>query len=304
MKYEYHAYAYTHARTRTVCLTVLHTPTYILIFQNEPESHDVVVVIEEVYRDAIVQSPIVPSKNPVQRHGQQLATVTISCAKSDARRKTLEKAFNAWGMKKSDSSAPMSSKTLSAVKELSRMVHFCTTAILEPKLAEYPFSKAFCEDFREHYIRYLEGVLHFSQISETKVADKTDGRQRPISFQRALHSGGILLAELTFGPCTFTVQLFSIERSRAVLFTNRQEALVASSQFTEECTQVKDTIHVHSFSYDQHIRFLHQMFTGEKPSPIELDAISFLHSFYMSHESPPKYTRSKLLHGMCAHKVV
>ncbi|XP_075037796.1 KICSTOR complex protein SZT2 isoform X2 [Mixophyes fleayi] len=135
-------------------------------------------------------------------------------------------------------------------------------------------------------------------------------------LQRAL-PGGIVLMELSFQGCYFCVKQYALECSRIPMgqSVNSQGALsirtpcrsttesasesALSMLFTEECDKVRDLMHVHSFSYDFHLRVLHQYLLGSSMSLRQgYDLSSFLQLFISQHPDIPKYGRNHVYQGM------
>ncbi|KAM4642202.1 KICSTOR complex protein SZT2 [Discoglossus pictus] len=135
-------------------------------------------------------------------------------------------------------------------------------------------------------------------------------------LQRAL-PGGIVLMELSFQGCYFCVKQYALECSRIPMgqSVNSQGTLstrahnksapestsesALSMLFTEECDKVRDLMHVHSFSYDFHLRVLHQYLLGSSMSLRQgYDLASFLQLFISQHPDIPKYGRNHVYQGM------
>ncbi|XP_053324892.1 KICSTOR complex protein SZT2 [Spea bombifrons] len=135
-------------------------------------------------------------------------------------------------------------------------------------------------------------------------------------LQRAL-PGGIVLMELSFQGCYFCVKQYALECSRIPMgqSVNSQGTLsmrphsrsapeipsesALSMLFTEECDKVRDLMHVHSFSYDFHLRVLHQYLLGSSMCLRQgYDLASFLQLFISQHPDIPKYGRNHVYQGM------
>ncbi|KAM4722946.1 KICSTOR complex protein SZT2, partial [Rhinophrynus dorsalis] len=135
-------------------------------------------------------------------------------------------------------------------------------------------------------------------------------------LQRAL-PGGIVLMELSFQGCYFCVKQYALECSRIPMGqsvnsqgthptrTHSKSAPETSSEsalsmlFTEECDKVRDLMHVHSFSYDFHLRVVHQYLLGSSMSLRQgYDLASFLQLFIYQHPDIPKYGRNHVYQGM------
>lgn len=69
--------------------------------------------------------------------------------------------------------------------------------------------------------------------------------------------------------------------------------------FTEECDKVRDLMHVHSFSYDFHLRVVHQYLEGCHTilrSGYQLT--DFLDDFIANHPDIPKFGRNHVFQGI------
>ncbi|XP_032650252.1 KICSTOR complex protein SZT2 isoform X6 [Chelonoidis abingdonii] len=156
---------------------------------------------------------------------------------------------------------------------------------------------------------------------------KADGSPKSTShpvttyhLQRAL-PGGIVLMELGFQGCYFCVKQYALECSRIPMgqSVNSQGALTARARskscmgpssisesalsmlFTEECDKVRDLMHVHSFSYDFHLRIVHQYLLGSHMALRQgYHLTSFLEDFIAHHPDIPKFGRNHVFQGMLA----
>lgn len=73
-----------------------------------------------------------------------------------------------------------------------------------------------------------------------------------------------------------------------------------SMLFTEECDKVRDLMHVHSFSYDFHLRLVHQHVLG---AHLVLrhgyHLTTFLQHFLAHHPDGPHFGRNHIYQGQC-----
>ncbi|XP_053549576.1 KICSTOR complex protein SZT2 isoform X2 [Bombina bombina] len=168
-------------------------------------------------------------------------------------------------------------------------------------------------------IRALASLAPESRTAKPKSEGSPKSGSSPVTtyhLQRAL-PGGIVLMELSFQGCYFCVKQYALECSRIPMGqsvnsqgthptripskrapeTTCESAL--SMLFTEECDKVRDLMHVHSFSYDFHLRVLHQYLLGSSMSLRQgYDLASFLHLFISQHPDIPKYGRNHVYQGM------
>ncbi|XP_052454907.1 KICSTOR complex protein SZT2 isoform X6 [Carassius gibelio] len=168
-----------------------------------------------------------------------------------------------------------------------------------------------------------EGRSSFSSFSYNKQKSEDSPKQSSTSssasyhLQRAL-PGGIVLMELAFQGCYFCVKQFALECSRIPMgqTVNSQESLLnkppsqpfpevptasdsaLSMLFTEECDKVRDLMHVHSFSYDFHLRVVHQYLVGCHMTLRQgYQLTAFLEDFIAHHPDIPKFGRNHVFQG-------
>lgn len=84
------------------------------------------------------------------------------------------------------------------------------------------------------------------------------------------------------------------------VLTQPQSPLQLSMLFTEECDKVRDLMHVHSFSYDFHLRLVHQHVLG---AHLVLrhgyHLTTFLRHFLAHHPDGPHFGRNHIYQGWC-----
>ncbi|KAJ8418574.1 hypothetical protein AAFF_G00000730 [Aldrovandia affinis] len=165
-----------------------------------------------------------------------------------------------------------------------------------------------------------EGRASFSynkQKSEESPKQNSGSGTSAYHLQRAL-PGGIVLMELAFQGCYFCVKQYALECSRIPMgqTVNSQGSLLTkprskpyteatsvsdsalSMLFTEECDKVRDLMHVHSFSYDFHLRVVHQYLLGCHMTLRQgYQLTSFLEDFIAHHPDIPKFGRNHVFQG-------
>ncbi|XP_051567300.1 KICSTOR complex protein SZT2 isoform X3 [Myxocyprinus asiaticus] len=169
-----------------------------------------------------------------------------------------------------------------------------------------------------------EGRSSFSSFSYNKQKSEDSPKQSSSGssstsyhLQRAL-PGGIVLMELAFQGCYFCVKQFALECSRIPMgqTVNSQDSLLnkppskpfpetptgsdsaLSMLFTEECDKVCDLMHVHSFSYDFHLRVVHQYLLGCHMTLRQgYQLTSFLEDFIAHHPDIPKFGHNHVFQG-------
>ncbi|KAG8003235.1 KICSTOR complex protein SZT2 [Nibea albiflora] len=173
-----------------------------------------------------------------------------------------------------------------------------------------------------------EGRMSFSYVKQKSEDSPKTTASGPTAYhlQRAL-PGGIVLMELAFQGCYFCVKQYALECSRIPMgqTVNSQSHLMSSLHqgslltkprckpfpdatpvsdcalsmlFTEECDKVRDLMHVHSFSYDFHLRVVHQYLVGCHMTLRQgYQLTDFLDDFISHHPDIPKFGRNHVFQG-------
>ncbi|KAK2816008.1 hypothetical protein Q5P01_026475 [Channa striata] len=142
-----------------------------------------------------------------------------------------------------------------------------------------------------------EGRMSFSYVKQkSEDSPKTTASgTAAYHLQRAL-PGGIVLMELAFQGCYFCVKQYALECSRIPMGQTVNSQL--SMLFTEECDKVRDLMHVHSFSYDFHLRVVHQYLVGCHMTLRQgYQLTDFLDDFISHHPDIPKFGRNHVFQG-------
>ncbi|XP_066232164.1 KICSTOR complex protein SZT2 isoform X4 [Saccopteryx leptura] len=315
--------------------------------------------------------PVPRPPDPVTYHGQQFLEIKMTERRELERQMKMENLFVTWQQRSTPASMPISAGELETLKQSSRLVHYCATALLfdpaawlhgppetcgppegqrrhrpesgsgsreaptscealdgpPPVAREEPWLKELSLAFLQQYVQYLQsmgfvlvplrppsparstGRLRAMAILGTEgrgsfscPKTKTDGSPKSTGslvttyhLQRAL-PGGIILMELAFQGCYFCVKQFALECSRIPMGQAVNSQL--SMLFTEECDKVRDLMHVHSFSYDFHLRLVHQHVLG---AHLVLrhgyHLTTFLRHFLAHHPDGPHFGRNHIYQG-------
>ncbi|KAM6172949.1 KICSTOR complex protein SZT2 isoform 3-T3 [Erethizon dorsatum] len=322
-------------------------------------------------RPSSTLGPVPRPPNPITYHGQQFLEIKMAERRELERQMKMENLFVTWQQRSAPASMPISAGELETLKQSSRLVHYCATALLfdpaawlhgppetsgppegqrrhrpepgpgnretpgscesldvpPPGAREEPWLKELSVAFLQQYVQYLQSIgfvlvplrppsparstsrLRAMAILGTEGRGsfscpkvKTEGSPKstgsPVTtyhLQRAL-PGGIILMELTFQGCYFCVKQFALECSRIPMGQAVNSQL--SMLFTEECDKVRDLMHVHSFSYDFHLRLVHQHVLG---SHLALrhgyHLTTFLRHFLAHHPDGPHFGRNHIYQG-------
>uniref|UniRef100_A0A671X8H5 SZT2 subunit of KICSTOR complex n=1 Tax=Sparus aurata TaxID=8175 RepID=A0A671X8H5_SPAAU len=190
--------------------------------------------------------------------------------------------------------------------------------MLPSRLKDEPWLLEISSTFLQQYVQYLqsmgfilvqvrpqsparssmssEGRMSFSYVKQkSEDSPKVTSGTTAYHLQRAL-PGGIVLMELAFQGCYFCVKQYALECSRIPMGQTVNSQL--SMLFTEECDKVRDLMHVHSFSYDFHLRVVHQYLVGCHMTLRQgYQLTDFLDDFISHHPDIPKFGRNHVFQG-------
>ncbi|XP_012282231.1 KICSTOR complex protein SZT2 isoform X2 [Orussus abietinus] len=153
-----------------------------------------------------------------------------------------------------------------------------------------------CDLMLEEYKQYLQ-ILGFNPI-QVETPKKSDGEptesQKGSCYLQKSMLGGVLLFEVHLAQPFFVVKLRVIECSR--LQTKASSAL--TNQFTlsfvDACDKIKTNMHLHSFTYDFHLRCIHSYIAGTGQWSLQqgYHLTHFLDDFNKYYSKAPNYARN------------
>ena len=176
------------------------------------------------------------------------------------------------------------------------------------------FHSELLSNFFQEYIQYLQ-TLGFMLIDlKQSVNKKSRGTQdssdsgqvrrrhatgksskienKTMYLQKSL-LGGILIFEIGIAEPFFYTKLHALEASRIQLRTNQQlTGKTFVSSFIDECDRIKVLIHLHSFTYDYHLRTIQAHLVGRVTSLRSgFHIVSFLEDFMKYYSKRPNFAR-------------
>ncbi|XP_043599602.1 KICSTOR complex protein SZT2-like isoform X2 [Bombus pyrosoma] len=154
--------------------------------------------------------------------------------------------------------------------------------------------KELCSLMLSEYKQYL----HSLGFSSVQIESPDNSFEEPIQQQsyylKKSMLGGVLLFEIHLSQPFFIVKLHIIECSR--LQTKASSALVNQFMlsFVDACDKIKISMHLHSFTYDFHLRSIHSYIAGTGPLLVQqgYHLIHFLDDFNKYYSKAPNYARN------------
>ncbi|KAG8256868.1 hypothetical protein J6590_061151 [Homalodisca vitripennis] len=247
-----------------------------------------------------------------------------------------KKLYTMWQTRGATPNIPIAEDVLEVFMLYSRVIHYCVTPLLflprwriqsastrdfslrvhksisqtslqESVSVEEKWHLNLCASFINEYKQYLQSLGFIpiqvgpatpkKGVRGTKPTSTKEGRT--VCYLQKSLLGGILLFELYMCEPFFYTKLHALECSR--LEGKASSGLI--SQFTlsflDECDRMKVLMHLHSFTYDYHLRTLTRFISREESLlPAGYHLTSFLDDFLKYYSKAPNYAYSLVHSGV------
>jgi hypothetical protein len=136
-------------------------------------------------------------------------------------------------------------------------------------------------------------------MSATGPTSKNRARPQMVYLQKSL-LGGILIFEIGVWEPFFVLKLHALEAQRLTPRSRQQN--MPSKNFTttflEECDKIKLLVHLHSFTYDYHLRTV-SSYVSQRPTRLRpsFHVVSFLEDFLKYYTKGPNFARNFIHSG-------
>lgn len=232
----------------------------------------------------------------------------------------LNKLCAMWPTRNVAPNIPISTAALTTFKQYSRLIHFChtpllflpswrlqsaatrdhslTTAAEQSTLnnchqekhkgqdeSNEKWHRELCESMLKEYREYLH-FLGFCSV-DVEVKNSEGQAQQQSYYLKKSMLGGVLLFEIQLSQPFFIVKLNIIECSRLQTKTNQ-----FMLSFVDECDKIKINMHLHSFTYDFHLRCIHSYIAKNALMEPGYHLINFLDDFKKYYSKAPNYARN------------
>jgi hypothetical protein len=173
--------------------------------------------------------------------------------------------------------------------------------------------------FMREYAAYLEGIgmqiIVFgpgkdgetmekeAYMSKFKIADDLTV-PCPVVYLLKVFEGGTIMCEVRITDMFVSVTLYTLHRRYGrMTYTpwgyEKDEARRFSFRtFTEECDNFKQLIHVNSFVYDFHLRYITRALSKSGSVPFSLNLVHVIRHFASLHTHSAAYSRNRIVTGL------
>ncbi|KAL0090268.1 hypothetical protein J3Q64DRAFT_1808741 [Phycomyces blakesleeanus] len=172
--------------------------------------------------------------------------------------------------------------------------------------------------FMAEYASYLEGIgMHLivngpannhpeeleTYLSRFKASENYPVMS-PVIYLLQVFQGGTIMCEARLTDGFAFVTLYTLHRRYGRLthspYTHEKNETRNASfkDFTEECGRFKQRIHVNSFVFDFHLRYIQKSLDEINTLPDNIDILSIIRSTVSVYNKPTSYARNRVLHGL------
>ncbi|CAL7950911.1 unnamed protein product [Xylocopa violacea] len=146
------------------------------------------------------------------------------------------------------------------------------------------------------YKQYLHSAsLGFSSVQIESQDKSSEGQiQQESYYLKKSMLGGVLLFEIHLSQPFFIAKLHIIECSRLQTKASSAQMNQFMLSFLDACDKIKINMHLHSFTYDFHLRCIHSYIAGTGPWLVQqgYHLIHFLDDFNKYYSKAPNYARN------------
>ncbi|XP_014480858.1 PREDICTED: protein SZT2-like [Dinoponera quadriceps] len=151
-----------------------------------------------------------------------------------------------------------------------------------------------CKSMLSEYKQYLQ-ILGFNpiQVESPHKTDEEQAQQQSYYLKKSM-LGGVLLFEIHLSQPFFIVKLSIIECNRLQTKTSSGMVNQFVLSFVDACDKIKISMHLHSFTYDFHLRCIHSYIAGTGPWSLQqgYHLTHFLDDFLKYYSKAPNYARN------------
>uniref|UniRef100_T1IR37 A-kinase anchor protein 2 C-terminal domain-containing protein n=1 Tax=Strigamia maritima TaxID=126957 RepID=T1IR37_STRMM len=163
-----------------------------------------------------------------------------------------------------------------------------------------PLSISYVHEFIQ-YLQNLGFVPLQLRSNDKKNGNEESGGLNLINnkchVQKSLIGGSIIILELSISEPYFSVWMYCLEARR--IYPDRTKNLQFTSTFVDECDKLKTLIHLHSFTYDYHLRSIHAYISGRQFIFRQgYHLTSFLEDFVRYYQKSPNFSWNLVSQGI------
>ncbi|KAF7728436.1 hypothetical protein EC973_006116 [Apophysomyces ossiformis] len=273
----------------------------------------------------------------LQRHGQPFLETYLRRTKLQSIHEKALKVYGKWRRRYGDQQSEtgetekLSRAEVATILRSSRVLHFCRTPLLfcNPdeewlNMDESPLGRdaainwysELSNTLMSEYAKYLESIdmqlIDFAKtanvneedlrLSKFTVAKNVEIDCTPLYLLRVFE-GGSIICEIRITNVFVSVTLYTLHRQYGRLSYRRfkREAREVKrrnfKKFEATSGDFKQLIHINSFVYDFHLRYIQKMLDQVAPLPTNLNVPNVIRRFALLNRTPACYARNRILQG-------
>ncbi|KAM3583010.1 hypothetical protein VKS41_004766 [Umbelopsis sp. WA50703] len=291
-------------------------------------------VLRDVVAEPSGTTASAKSADPLLRHAQPFLETYLRQSRIRSAHEKAFKIYTKWVNRCVDLSDMKSMEIISPsdlriIMGSSRLLHFCRTPLILAKANECsvtdkvsPNSRndyaadgaarwqtELAETLLKEYATYLEGVgMHVISFDtqgsiDGEPLEPNRSFKCPTVYLLKVFDGGSVLCEVRVSQGFVSVTLYTLHRryGRLSLWAYNYEGRETKRQrfkaFTEECDNFKTLIHVNSFVFDFHLRYIQRALVKLEPITTSIDLLGVIRTFERMYTTPANYSRNRIVSG-------
>ncbi|CAG8453507.1 6017_t:CDS:10 [Cetraspora pellucida] len=272
------------------------------------------------------------SRDALKRHGPPFIDAWIRQAKISQAHENEKSVHNKWA-KRIDNTANtpevIKKSDLAIIFRTSRLLHFCRTPLLFGGNADLftrtspvrdfqtssdtTFSRWYqdmSETFLQEYSYYLEeigmqvvigGKSGVNLVDDGSKSSATENvlSNSPAVFLLKVLQGGSIMCEVRIQGVFVSVTLYILNQGQHLTslgFSDADSDRGNLRVFTEECGRFRKMIHVNSFVYDFHLRYIKHVLESQSKTSPAFNVLDVINAFIRRNRQPAHFSRNRIYH--------
>ncbi|CAG9759252.1 unnamed protein product [Ceutorhynchus assimilis] len=170
-----------------------------------------------------------------------------------------------------------------------------TLSVAERELWHSELCYAFFCEYRMylHTLGFTPLQIDNPQAGTTGLWSRDKSLHKLVFYIQRTILGGILIFTVSFEEPFFVTKLYAIECNRLQNITSRSSVIGFTISFLDECDKVKILMHLHSFTYDFHLRSICNYMGGNQGRLLDkYNVRQFLDDFMKYYNKAPNFARN------------
>ncbi|KAI8390994.1 uncharacterized protein BYT42DRAFT_601943 [Radiomyces spectabilis] len=293
--------------------------------------------LDHALMDSTAISPTPREQDILRRHGQPFLEAYLRRTKLQVIHQKALQVYAKWRKRygapemEMDQAEKLTRAEVATILRTSRLLHFCRTRLLffnrdkewadvedatVAKETAIVWYQTMASALMSEYAAYLERLdMQFIDFGNSEIDDvdslnpssfavaKNMTLHRPSTYLLRVFEGGSIICEIRLTSVFVSVTLYTLHRQygrmdyRRFHQETRAKKRLNFQNFEASCGQFKQLIHINSFVYDFHLRYIQQSLETNARFPQGLNLLEVIRKFAYYYRIPAPYSHNRMIHG-------